>query len=633
MSIYTNQLSSSNDTINITSSDIVMLNGNNIVHGIDDEYNGINPIPSFDVIKSMSASLSSKISNIDETLDNHESRLSSHMQYFGAFTIYKTSGLSNWILSAFLNENLNATSEYVIEKGTMFRFISSVVLRDSNETEADSISVFNNDYFIANNEFAVKDSCISNFNVIRDAQTEVETLSTIIHNELCETSSLLENDIDNKIFIENKISGLSDYSNLSIVKLNADEYHQMVVDGTIISNCAYVVETPFMNLYGEQIKNIAPGTDLSDAMNLEQLNAISVKTLSLANEYSDELLSSNLSNYYTKDETSSSLQLKNSINTINTTIDTISSKIKFPFEIVNAPIRRTGEMIINPYTFGNHNFVSITSAFTVVLSDDNANDDLCHEYYLNLHLILSNENEYQPVIWDNKIDVFIDGNAQTIVPTNGNNIYHIYEYEEDHFAIKKLNDFDIHQTRLSAYAKIIDLSGYVTQDQLSAKFDELSNYYVKSETSSAAEISVKANELSDSITNKIFIENKISGLSAYSNLSIIHLSSSEYASMLSSESLLSNCLYVVEDKFSNTYGQQIKNMAPGTDLSDAVNLEQLCSFGTDISSTAINSAINQIKLSVSTALSAFEGVSDISAIEIQTLATCLKNLYEVMKMS
>ena len=57
-------------------------------------------------------------------------------------------------------------------------------------------------------------------------------------------------------------------------------------------------------------------------------------------------------------------------------------------------------------------------------------------------------------------------------------------------------------------------------------------------------------------------------------------------------------------------------MAPGTDLSDAVNLEQLCSFGTNISSTAINSAINQIKLSVSTALSAFEGVSDISAIEI-----------------
>lgn len=49
----------------------------------------------------------------------------------------------------------------------------------------------------------------------------------------------------------------------------------------------------------------------------------------------------------------------------------------------------------------------------------------------------------------------------------------------------------------------------------------------------------------------------------------------EYASMLTADALLSNCLYIVDNQFEDMYGQQVKNVAPGTDLSDAVNLGQV----------------------------------------------------------
>lgn len=60
-----------------------------------------------------------------------------------------------------------------------------------------------------------------------------------------------------------------------------------------------------------------------------------------------------------------------------------------------------------------------------------------------------------------------------------------------------------------------------------------------------------------------------------SDLSVIKLSADEYMELVASDSTLSNALYVVEDSYKNAYGQQIKNLAPGAELSDAVNFEQL----------------------------------------------------------
>jgi hypothetical protein len=50
----------------------------------------------------------------------------------------------------------------------------------------------------------------------------------------------------------------------------------MLDDGTCLSNAIYIVEAPNIDAFKQQMKNLAPGTDLSDAVNVEQLqNAIS----------------------------------------------------------------------------------------------------------------------------------------------------------------------------------------------------------------------------------------------------------------------------------------------------------------------------------------------------------------------
>lgn len=72
-----------------------------------------------------------------------------------------------------------------------------------------------------------------------------------------------------KIFID----GIS-ADTLSAVHVSQDEFHQKVVDETILSNEMYVVSNDYINAYGEQIKNLAEGTDLSDAVTLQQMNSL-----------------------------------------------------------------------------------------------------------------------------------------------------------------------------------------------------------------------------------------------------------------------------------------------------------------------------------------------------------------------
>ena len=97
-----------------------------------------------------------------------------------------------------------------------------------------------------------------------------------------------------------------------------------------------------------------------------------------------------------------------------------------------------------------------------------------------------------------------------------------------------------------------------------------------------ADIPLKVSELSNDSgfvtvgeTSRTFIDDRISSVSGQSDLSIIKLNSDEYEQILAAEKVISNCMYVVESQFNNMYGQQVKNMAAGTDLSDAVTFEQL----------------------------------------------------------
>ena len=50
----------------------------------------------------------------------------------------------------------------------------------------------------------------------------------------------------------------------------------MLDDGTCLSNAIYIVEAPNLDAFKQRIVNVAPGIDLSDAVNMQQLsNAVS----------------------------------------------------------------------------------------------------------------------------------------------------------------------------------------------------------------------------------------------------------------------------------------------------------------------------------------------------------------------
>ena len=68
-----------------------------------------------------------------------------------------------------------------------------------------------------------------------------------------------------KVYFDNRISGVTGRNDLSVVKLSADEYAQMLDNGTCLSNAIYIVETPNIDAFKRQIKNVALPTDLSDA--------------------------------------------------------------------------------------------------------------------------------------------------------------------------------------------------------------------------------------------------------------------------------------------------------------------------------------------------------------------------------
>ena len=125
------------------------------------------------------------------------------------------------------------------------------------------------------------------------------------------------------------------------------------------------------------------------------------------------------------------------------------------------------------------------------------------------------------------------------------------------------------------------VNGVSLSASLSSKADltALQNCYTKSETSSANEISTAL----ESAGSKVYFDNHISSISGSNDLSVVKLSAAEYAQMLDGGTCLSNAIYIVEAPNIDAFKQRITNVAPATDLSDAVNLEQVSSAIADLS--------------------------------------------------
>ena len=107
----------------------------------------------------------------------------------------------------------------------------------------------------------------------------------------------------------------------------------------------------------------------------------------------------------------------------------------------------------------------------------------------------------------------------------------------------------------------------------------------------------KVNELSQDIENKILIDGE-----KVDQFEVKHISRDDYYDLVNSEDgALSNAIYIVSSDTLNMYGEQIKNVADGTDLSDAVNLNQLCTVVQSIEIPEIPTKISELENDLSLA--------------------------------
>ena len=135
------------------------------------------------------------------------------------------------------------------------------------------------------NEYVVKDALVRAYALSsQDLSLGIEeagkTLDLSAKGAL--VGSVPLSDFGSQVWIEDRISGISGFSDLSVVKLSSSEYAQLVISGDILSNCIYIVNGDYVDAYGQQIKHVAPPTDLSDAATKEYVdNALSQVSVAL----------------------------------------------------------------------------------------------------------------------------------------------------------------------------------------------------------------------------------------------------------------------------------------------------------------------------------------------------------------
>ena len=98
----------------------------------------------------------------------------------------------------------------------------------------------------------------------------------------------LSGEIDNKVYVEN---GASTYNQLSVIRISKEEYEAKVGSGSpLIGNALYIVDSNVIDAYGQQIKNVAAPTDLSDATNKEYVdNALTATAHTLSTDYNTKI--------------------------------------------------------------------------------------------------------------------------------------------------------------------------------------------------------------------------------------------------------------------------------------------------------------------------------------------------------
>ena len=274
-----------------------------------------------------------------------------------------------------------------------------------------------------------------------------------------------------------------------------------------------------------------------------------------------------ISNDQTKviDATSSQVEILSvlNVNSDQATITTLSSGILSVDQLIAREVEISENLSVENAFVKNKlkvdtEFDALSGAFWCT----NANED--DEVYVNTNadyvfIGVANENarKKHPELFPLKSEIIVD---PSFIQISSDTIY-LSANNKIQTDFAKVKDFN-------SMSSIIDLCS-----ALSISISSLSDFVISND-----------NNLSTAIDNKIFID----GISAES-LCAIHISRQDYYDLVSSNSTSSNVLYVVSSDYINAYGEQLKNLAAPTELSDATTKEYV-----DGISSSLNSQIQQL---------------------------------------
>ena len=76
-----------------------------------------------------------------------------------------------------------------------------------------------------------------------------------------------------------------------MIRISKEEYEAKVGSGSpLVGNALYIVDSNVIDAYGQQIKNVAAPTDLSDATNKEYVdNALTATAHALSTDYNTKI--------------------------------------------------------------------------------------------------------------------------------------------------------------------------------------------------------------------------------------------------------------------------------------------------------------------------------------------------------
>lgn len=242
-------------------------------------------------------------------------------------------------------------------------------------------------------------------------------------------------------------------SYINVKRIDAETYHELVVNDTVDNQTIYIVSSDNLNAFGEKITNVGDATEDTDAVNLKQLNAtkealetkiseISSSQKTTLNDLSVELkgdittLSTNIKSAYETADTTLSGNLVNVISNVSAGINTTLTAVSHDLYELSGEVGSLNESL---------------SAYDVSLSALGRNGDK-FKYQLLQGGALKGEIEVP-------YDVFVDKGEISTIGDKTYLLLTLNNAESTVLSIETTNLVDVY-TGLTSDTVAVDVKGY-----------------------------------------------------------------------------------------------------------------------------------------------------------------------------